>query len=269
MWGLFGAGLPTTPPGLSGAGLRSAPVGPLLAGPRPAPGRTAVGRGTPDPDRTAVGRGSPDPDPGRTEGLHAVDPSIEGGRPTRVVRLTRFRLVALAVVGLLALVAGISVWRMRSADELPDVGDPFDVSQALRPIAIADHDNAYTAYAEARFDSRVAPEELWDATWKCRIDALTWSKAKPELRAFQQSNRAALEIWRKGSERADALYRQPSEMAFVSLPPHLLHRSLPALGHGRPGRIAARRAGGDGRGMGMVPGDAAIEPAGREAWHIL
>jgi hypothetical protein len=155
-------------------------------------------------------------------------------RPALVVRLTRFRVVAIAVLGLLTLVTGISVWRMRSVDELPDVGDPFDVTQALRPIAIPDRENAYAAYALARFDSRIAPAELWDVTWKCQIDALTWSKAKLELRAFQQSNRATLQIWRDGSERADALYRQPSEMAFVSLPLHLLveaflHSGMSAL----------------------------------------
>jgi hypothetical protein len=135
-------------------------------------------------------------------------------RPAKVARLTPFRVIALAVLGLLALVAGISVWQMRSADELPDVGDPFDVTQALRPIAIPDHDNAYAAYAEARIpNGTAAGAELWDAAWNGRIDALTWSKAKPEIRGFRQDNDAALQIWREGSQRADALYHQPGELA--------------------------------------------------------
>ena len=147
-------------------------------------------------------------------------------RSFRLVRLTRFRFVALVVVSLLALLAGISVWRMRSANELPDIGDPFDITLALRPIAIPDRDNAFAAYAKGRIDSRVAPPELWDATWNCRIDALSWSKAKPEVRAFQQSNLATLQIWRDGSERADAVYRQPSELAFVTRPLLLLTESV-------------------------------------------
>ena len=147
-------------------------------------------------------------------------------RSFRLVRLTRFRFVAVVVVSLLALIAGISVWRMRSADELPDFGDPFDITLALRAIAIPDRDNAFAAYAKGRIDSRVAPPELWDAAWNCRIDALTWSKAKPEIRAFQQSNLATLQIWRDGSERADAVYRQPSELAFVTRPLLLLTESV-------------------------------------------
>ena len=44
---------------------------------------SAVSR--PRPGQEVVGRGSPDPAPDRTEGLHAVDPSIEDGRSTRPV----------------------------------------------------------------------------------------------------------------------------------------------------------------------------------------
>jgi hypothetical protein len=154
-------------------------------------------------------------------------------RPAFVLRLTRFRVVALAVVGLLALVAGISVWRMRSTDELPDVGDPFDVTLARRPIVISDRDNAYAAYAEARIALAGVPAEFWEATWKCQIDAVTWSMAKSEIRAFQENNRYALDVWREGSERADALYHQPAEMAFDTTLPLLqevfLHSGLAAL----------------------------------------
>jgi hypothetical protein len=152
-------------------------------------------------------------------------------RPALVVRLTRFRVVALAVVGLLTLVAGISTWRMRSADELPDVGDPFDV--ALGPIVIPDRDNAYSAYAEARIALSGAPKEFWDSYWKAQTVNLIWSKAKPEVRSFQQKNRASLEIWREGSERPDALYHQPSELAFDTILPLLqevfLHSGMAAL----------------------------------------
>ena len=68
---------------------------------------------------------------------------------TKLTRLTRFRLIALAVISAIAIVAGTFVWRMRSLNELPDVGDPFDVALASRPVFVADVHNAYVSYSEA------------------------------------------------------------------------------------------------------------------------
>ena len=145
-------------------------------------------------------------------------------RPAFVARLTRFRVVALAVVGLLAFVACVSIWRMRSADELPDIGDPFDVALALRPILIPDGDNAFSAYAQARTVSGAEPGALagdLEMPDRC-IDMVEGETRAPCVSA---SNRAALQIWRDGSERPDALYHQPSETAYISPPLHLLQRS--------------------------------------------
>ena len=154
-------------------------------------------------------------------------------RPASVTRLTRFRVVAFTVVVLIAALAGISIWRMRNADELPDVGDPFDVAIALRPVVIPDRDNAYSVYAEARIDLSGVPTEFWDAYWKAQTDNLTWSKAKPGVRSFLEGNRYTLEIWREGSERPDALCHQPSELAFDMTLPLLqevfLHSGMAAL----------------------------------------
>ena len=128
---------------------------------------------------------------------------------------TRFRLSAAAVVIALATVLGIFVWKLRSTGELPDLGDPFDVTLARQPIVISDRDNAYAAYAEARIRLADAPEELGDAVrgaaWGANEDGLRWSKVKPGVREFLEEFRWALEIWREGSERADALYHQPGE----------------------------------------------------------
>ena len=137
----------------------------------------------------------------------------------QATRLTRFRVFAIGVVSLLALLVGISVWRMRDLGDLPDVGESFDLVQALRPIVIADRDNAYEAYAWARTTPAQTPAEVLDATWNAREGkvALKWSTAKPGVRAFQENNRAALEIWREGSERPDALYHQPDELSVETL----------------------------------------------------
>ncbi|MFI5456812.1 MAG: hypothetical protein ACHRXM_15300 [Isosphaerales bacterium] len=118
-------------------------------------------------------------------------------------------------------------------DELPDVGDPFDVAEARRPIMISDEDNAYVAYAAAHIKSQDAPTAFWDGLWKGKDGALTWSKAEPGVLDFLKKNRAALEIWRAGSERPDSFYHQRSQQAFdITLPlmqEVALHSGMAAL----------------------------------------
>ena len=46
--------------------------------------------------------------------------------------------------------AGISIWRLRSLGDLPDVGDPFDVPLARRPIVVPDEDNAFVSFTAVR-----------------------------------------------------------------------------------------------------------------------
>jgi hypothetical protein len=107
------------------------------------------------------------------------------------------------------------MWRVRALDGLPDVGDPFDVAAALRPIEISDEDNAYVAYSEARRLLARVTGTVRQFNWV----KVTWSAAGPELRAYLESNRPALEAWRAGTERPDALYHQPGKLAFDTLLP--------------------------------------------------
>ena len=131
---------------------------------------------------------------------------------------TKFRAATTAVVFALATLCGIFVWRLRSPGELPDLGDPFDLERARQPIVIADQDNAYAAYAEARIDLAKAPDDdVWQAASNADEEALRWSKARPEVRDWHEQNRWALLIWREGSERRDALYHQPGEYSFGTL----------------------------------------------------
>ena len=129
------------------------------------------------------------------------------------------RLAIGVAVGWIAFV-GVTIWRMRSLDGLPDVGDPFDVAEARRPVEIPDADNAFVAYAAAKAKLGNPPNPidearmtlLWDAVWNNEIKPLTWSSASPGLRDYLEAKRAALEIWREGSGRRDALYHQPGRM---------------------------------------------------------
>jgi hypothetical protein len=122
-------------------------------------------------------------------------------------------------VGLSAFV-GVTIWRMRSLDGLPDVGDPFDVAEALRPVEIPDADNAFVAYemAHQKLVNPPSPvdearrELLYDAVWGDENKRVSWSSAPPGVRDYLEAKRAALEIWREGSGRHDALYHQPSQL---------------------------------------------------------
>ena len=116
--------------------------------------------------------------------------------------------VGLAVAFIVVL--GMWIWAIRRADELPDIGDPFDVAEARRPINIRDTENAYVLYAEASRQHPEFPAILWDVDLK----TLTWSKASASVREFVEKNRPALETWREASDRPEAIYQQPGDFAF-------------------------------------------------------
>jgi hypothetical protein len=112
-------------------------------------------------------------------------------------------------------IVGVSVWRMRSVDELPDVGDPFDVAEARHPVLVPDADNAYVSYAEAQRKLAKPPVGFW----RTDLMKLSWSTAGAEVRDFVAKNRAALKTWRDGTERPDALYHQPDRIALDTVLP--------------------------------------------------
>ncbi len=136
-------------------------------------------------------------------------------RSTRRFRSGLGRLLALGVILALVAIVSVAVWRLRSREEIPDVGDPFDVAVARQRIEVPDDANAFVAYHEAH-QKLVA---LKAAMLKVDFLALSWSEAAAPVREFLEQNRAALELWRAGSERPDALYHQPGLMAIDTLLP--------------------------------------------------
>ncbi len=138
-------------------------------------------------------------------------------QPSGIVRrwLSRGRLLAVGMVVGLAVFLGIAIWQIRGLDGLPEVGDPFDVAEALRPVDLPDEKNAYVVYATAHPGHFQFPKGLTTIDFK----TLTWSKAGPEVRAFVEQKRPAMDRWRVGSERPDALYHQPREFAMDTLLP--------------------------------------------------
>ena len=130
---------------------------------------------------------------------------------TRRRRFATLRLLGFVVAGLGTVIA-VDIWRIRSLDGLPDVGDPFDVAAALRPIDLRDEQNAYVAYAAVDSVPFRWPQELAKVNFK----TLTWSSGQ-SVRDFVAQKRPALELWREGSERPDALYHQLREIAADTL----------------------------------------------------
>lgn len=127
----------------------------------------------------------------------------------------RFRIAAGAVVLVLLAMAALSAWRLRSVAGIPDVGDPFDVVAARRPIDLPDAENAYTFYERAHAALVRRPKELH----LLDFGALEWSKAGPAVRDYLEKNRPALELFRTGCERPDAIYHQPGELRIDTVLP--------------------------------------------------
>jgi hypothetical protein len=139
-----------------------------------------------------------------------------GATPQRARRrLGRSWLLAAGIAVGLAAIPGVSIWRLRNVNGIPDVGDPFDVAAARRPIEVPDEQNAYVLYAEARQQLARPPASIV----KIDLSALTWSKSGQAVRDHLEQNRAAMETWRRGSDRPEALYQPPGELALDTLLP--------------------------------------------------
>lgn len=99
---------------------------------------------------------------------------------------------------------------------LPDIGDPFDTRKYGR-FEVADRDNAFVDYSVASGmltrSGRKAEDEL-NAVLKG-----DWSKAGRSLKSFLAANKPALDLWRKGTEKPDALYHQPESYTVSTLLP--------------------------------------------------
>jgi hypothetical protein len=112
-------------------------------------------------------------------------------------------LVASVVGGLAALIA----WRTMSLDGLPDIGDPFDVEVFCRPIP--DESNAFVLYQQAVERLGKEPEGIISL----------WGSAREVDRKWLADSREAMAIWRRGTERPDALYGSPREMSYLTPSP--------------------------------------------------
>jgi hypothetical protein len=122
--------------------------------------------------------------------------------PFRWLFGSRRRILTAAAV-LLGLIAAPVVWWSTQLLGLPDIGEPFDV-QEFRSLTIPDDRNAFVLYRQAA--DRL---KLLHASSKPEADKIDmkapWSGAHPLVRRWVEENTEAMELYRKGTERPDAL----------------------------------------------------------------
>jgi hypothetical protein len=99
---------------------------------------------------------------------------------------------------------------------LPDIDDPFDVEQ-FGTVEIDPADNAYTVYKEAA-GLLVKPSGI-SANDFNRADQEGWSGATEPIRKWVVDNRPAMNVWREGTEKPEAVYYQPKDLRQDTLLP--------------------------------------------------
>ncbi len=139
--------------------------------------------------------------------------------PLRWVERARGRRRSLLVLLYFMVGSGIGmiVYRQARLVGLPNVGDPFDPTPLLT-LRVADEKNAFVLYREARSLShhdKAAELRLLNSpyAWPAPTDT--------EGLAYLERNEEALALWKRGSERPDALERPIGELSFDSLLPDI------------------------------------------------
>jgi hypothetical protein len=122
--------------------------------------------------------------------------------PFRWLFRSRRRAVTAAAI-LLAMIAAPPVWWAAQLLGLPDIGDPFDPDE-FRSSRIPDDRNAYVLYRQAAavlrpLVSSRKPNEYLPG------QVSPWPKDDAEARRWVEENREAMELYRRGAERPDAL----------------------------------------------------------------
>jgi hypothetical protein len=108
-----------------------------------------------------------------------------------------------AAAVLLATILAPPLWWSIQLLGLPDIGEPFDVA-AFRALRIPDDSNAFILYRQAaeRLVPLIKPREPKGQSIDQRAP---WSKAAPAVRQWVERNREAMELFRRGADRPDAL----------------------------------------------------------------
>jgi hypothetical protein len=113
------------------------------------------------------------------------------------------RRVATVVAVFLAMIAALPLWWSIQLLGLPDIGEPFDL-EAFRSFRIPDDRNAFVLYRQAA--AALKPlKSLVRPTGVPANQPGPWPKDDAEARRWVEENREAMELYRRGTERPDAL----------------------------------------------------------------
>ncbi len=110
--------------------------------------------------------------------------------------------IGLAIAG-----TALGIWWLRSLSGLPDIGDQFDVA-SVRAFRIADEQNAFAFFRRANErlgHIPLTPRQFGSA------GTVAWSAADPEVRAWVEANRPAIELFLRGAECPDGISRRPGD----------------------------------------------------------
>ena len=109
------------------------------------------------------------------------------------------------------LVAALALFFWYETASVPDVGEPFNVP-AFTSLAVPDDQNAFVDYRLARH--RLVPisaTEIDDKSRKAAWDGIDatihsgWPQSNTQARHWLDVNESALELWKRGTARPDAL----------------------------------------------------------------
>jgi hypothetical protein len=122
--------------------------------------------------------------------------------PLRWLFRSRRRALTAAAI-LLAMVAAPPVWWSVQLMGLPDIGDPFDLRE-FQSTRIPDDRNAYVLYQRAAAALRPLKSSLKPSEIPLGQPG-PHPKGDQEARRWVEENRGAMELYRRGTERPDAL----------------------------------------------------------------
>jgi hypothetical protein len=153
--------------------------------------------------------------------------TIRGSRLAWPFRSRKAILVPLLLLGVLA----VAIWQRRAA---PDVPEPFDVPEFVS-FSIPENQNAFTIYRQA--GQLLVFEPMKEVPSGGRgasanydeVIAKGFQAANEDCRKWLASNRVALDLWRRGSERSQAVDVMPADLGWLQLPDCVRPRELSRL----------------------------------------
>jgi hypothetical protein len=96
---------------------------------------------------------------------------------------------------------------------LPDIGDPFDVATSAH-VDASTEENAFELYrSAAERMTRLSPAFT---SWHVNVMERGWGAAKNEMQDVLPANGEALDLFRRASERREAVHYQPAESSLLA-----------------------------------------------------